>query len=127
MTDAQKKTATQRLQRLHMLDLFDALVTTDIAGAKKPAPEIFYHALNTLELLPEQTIFVGDSLRRDIEPAQKIGMITAHAAYGDRNFFEDRTWRPDHVLKSISDVIVLAQYDEMIQKVPVNNCAMGLM
>jgi FMN phosphatase YigB (HAD superfamily) len=25
-----------------MLDLFDALVTTDIAGAKRPAPEIFW-------------------------------------------------------------------------------------
>ena len=127
VTDAHTKNATQRLQRLQLLDSFDALVTTDIAGAKKPAPEIFYHALNTLELLPEQTIFVGDSLRRDIEPAQKIGMITAHAAYGDRNFFEDRTWRPNHVLKSISDVIVLACADEMIKKVPVNNCAMGLM
>ena len=127
VTDAHTKNATQRLQKLHLLDSFDALLITDIAGAKKPAPEIFYHALNTLELLPEQTIFVGDSLRRDIEPAQKIGMITAHAAYGDRNFFEDRTWRSNHVLNSISDVIVLAQYDEMIQKVPVNNCAMGLM
>jgi hypothetical protein len=63
----------------------------------------------------------------DVEPAQKIGMITTHAAYGDRNFFKDRTWRPDHVLKSISDVIVLAQYDEMKKEVPVNNCAMGLM
>ena len=102
-------------------------MTTDIAGAKKPAPEIFYHTLNTIELLPEQTIFIGDSLRRDIEPAPKIGMITAHAAYGDRNFFEDRTWRPNHVLKSISDIIVLAQYDEMKKVVPVNNVAMGLM
>ena len=102
-------------------------MTTDIAGAKKPAQKIFYHALNTLELLPKQTIFVGESLRRDIEPAQKIGMITAHAAYGDRNFFEDWTWRPDHVLKSISDIIVLAQYDEKIKEVPVNNCTMGLM
>jgi len=127
VTDAHTKNATQRLQKLHLLDSFDALVTTDITGTKKPAPEIFYHALNTLELLPEQTIFVGDSLRRDIEPAQKIGMITAHAAYGDRNFFEDRTWQPDHVLKSISDVIVLAQHNETKKKVPVNNCAMGLM
>ena len=54
-------------------------------------------------------------------------MITAHATYGDRNFFEDRTWRSDHVLKSISDVIVLAQNDEMIEEAPVNNVAMGLM
>jgi hypothetical protein len=63
----------------------------------------------------------------DIEPTQKIGMITAHAAYGDRNFFKDRTWQPDHVLKSIQDVIELAQHDEMKKKVPVNNVAMGLM
>ncbi|MCD4841247.1 MAG: HAD hydrolase-like protein [Methanosarcinales archaeon] len=38
VTDAHTKNATQRLQRLHLLDSFDALVTTDIAGVKKTSP-----------------------------------------------------------------------------------------
>jgi len=107
VTDAHTKNATLRLKKMGLFNAFDALITAEITGSKKPAPDIFYYALDTLDLIPEQTIYVGDSLRRDIEPAQKIGMITAYAAYGDRNYYEDRICQPDHVLNNIQDVIKL--------------------
>lgn len=50
-------------------------------------------------------MFVGDSIRRDIEPAKKIGMLTAYAAYGDKNSSYDVLLQPDHVLTDIIDLI----------------------
>ena len=42
--------------------------------------------------------------RRDIEPAKKIGMVTAYAAYGDRNVKEERSCEADYCLNDISEV-----------------------
>jgi putative hydrolase of the HAD superfamily len=75
-----------------------------MTGTKKPSPEIFLHSLNKLKIYPCQALFIGDSLRRDIEPAKKIGMVTAYAAYGDRNVKEERSCRADYYLNlSLTD------------------------
>ena len=44
------------------------------AGYRKPHPEVFRVALNTLRVTVKETIFVGDSLPADIVGAQSIGM-----------------------------------------------------
>lgn len=78
-------------------------------GAKKPAPDAFLLALKKLQTLPSETLLVGDSLRRDIAPAQALGMITAYAAYGDRNVRtgDPPGCRPDWVLDDIGELIQL--------------------
>ena len=85
VTDAHIGHARTRLMKTRLLEHFDVLVTADMTGTKKPSPEISLHSLNKLQIDPHQALFIGDSLRRDIEPAKKIGMVTAYAAYGDRN------------------------------------------
>lgn len=104
VTDAHIEHARSRLVKTRLFDLFDVLVTADMTGTKKPSPEIFLHSLNKLQIDPHQALFIGDSLRRDIEPAKKIGMVTAYAAYGDRNVKEERSCRADYCLNDISEV-----------------------
>lgn len=86
-------------------DTFDVLITADMTGTKKPSPEIFFYYLKKLQVYPHQALFIGDSLRRDIEPAKKIGMVTAYAAYGDRNIKEEKSCQADYCLNDISDVL----------------------
>ena len=43
-------------------------------GAEKPDPAIFRAALDGLGATPEETMFIGDSLRRDREGARRMGM-----------------------------------------------------
>ncbi len=50
-------------------------------------------------------IFVGDSLRMDIEPASKAGMMTAYASYDDRNINEPYHVKADYILSSIKDIL----------------------
>jgi HAD superfamily hydrolase (TIGR01509 family) len=54
--------------------LFAVMVDSHCVGAEKPDPAIFRAALDTLRVLPETTVFVGDSLRRDREGARRAGM-----------------------------------------------------
>lgn len=107
VTDAHIENARSRLMKTRLLGLFDVLVTADITGTKKPSPEIFFYSLEKLQIDPHQALFVGDSLRRDIEPAKKIGMVTAYAAYGDRNYKEDRSCQADYCLNDIRDLLKL--------------------
>lgn len=105
VTDADCTNAMLRINKTGLADFFDLIVTIEVTEKKKPQPDSFLYALKKLDLKPEKTILVGDSLRRDIEPAKKLGMITAYAAYGDRNFFEEKNVTSDFVLKKLGDII----------------------
>ena len=52
---------------------FDAVVLSSVCGIRKPDPRIFEHGVKSLGILPEQTLVIGDSLRKDIEPAESLG------------------------------------------------------
>jgi putative hydrolase of the HAD superfamily len=90
VTDAHSRDATIRLEKSGLLSFFTCIVSCDLAGAKKPAPEPFLTALEMLETDPSETLLIGDSPRRDIEPCRELGIRTVYARYGDR-FSDDRS------------------------------------
>jgi putative hydrolase of the HAD superfamily len=95
ITDADKYHALARLTRVELLDFFDFLVSADMTGTKKPDPAHFIFALQALGTEPEENLVVGDSIRRDILPARKLGLKTAYASYGD--------WRPEEKIDPCFD------------------------
>jgi putative hydrolase of the HAD superfamily len=62
------------LQKVGLLDFFDVKVGIDNVGKMKPHRDIFLYALNELEVLPSETLFVGDELMADYEGAKKAGL-----------------------------------------------------
>lgn len=52
---------------------FDAIIESAVLGIRKPDPRIFEHGVKALGLLPEQTLVIGDSYRKDIMPAESLG------------------------------------------------------
>ena len=109
LTDAHNGNALARLRKVGLAEYLDYIISFDMTGAKKPAPDAFLLALKKLQTLPSETLLVGDSLRRDIAPAQALGMITAYAKYGDRNVrtADPPTCRPDYVVTTIEEVVEL--------------------
>ena len=58
------------------LDGFFGVVTiSSDVGYLKPHPKIFQHALEALDVAPEETMMVGDSLRCDVARAKGLGMV----------------------------------------------------
>jgi putative hydrolase of the HAD superfamily len=74
ITDATREKALVRLNAMDITKFFDIIITYDESKVKKPNELPFRMTIEKLGLEPEETLFVGDSLRRDIEPAKKIGM-----------------------------------------------------
>ncbi len=54
--------------------LFHTIIDSEVVGHLKPSPEIFHAALRDLRAEPCQTVFVGDSLQRDMVGARDVGM-----------------------------------------------------
>jgi len=56
-----------------MLELFDAVVCSGDEGVAKPDPAIFHLALKRLAVLPEEAVFVDDTLGH-VEAARVLGL-----------------------------------------------------
>jgi putative hydrolase of the HAD superfamily len=100
VSDADAAHAASRLERSGLAHYFEVVVTPDVTGERKPAATNFLYALDLLGAGPADAAMVGDSLRRDIEPANRLGLLSVHAAYGDWNPGYDCT--PDHRLDAIT-------------------------
>jgi putative hydrolase of the HAD superfamily len=76
VTDAPREKALQRLNAMNITKYFNIIITVDDTGVGKKDLLPLELAIKKLNLSSEEILFVGDSLRRDIEPAKKIGMKT---------------------------------------------------
>ncbi len=103
LSDAPVKEAWLRLAYLNLHHIFDAVITFEDTGVRKPNPAPFLAILKKLELNPEEAIMVGDWAERDIVGAKNIGMKTAFARYGDT--FNTVTHNADYELTDISELI----------------------
>ena len=64
----------RELERLKLSDAVDAVVLCGDVGWRKPAAEIFHHAIGKLGCRIADCMFVGDDLRWDIEGSASVGM-----------------------------------------------------
>ena len=55
-------------------DLFEAMVDSEVVGAKKPEPAIFQAAMGPMGVEAAASLMVGDSLHRDREGALRSGL-----------------------------------------------------
>lgn len=53
--------------------LFKGIIESAVVGVRKPNPTLFRLGVDALEMKPEEVLVVGDSLRKDIEPAESLG------------------------------------------------------
>ena len=83
VSDAPSREAWMRIYYLNLYHFFDVVITFDDTGERKPSEKPIKMSVKALGLAPEDTIMVGDWPERDVVGAQKIGMKTAFARYGD--------------------------------------------
>ena len=64
------------LKELDLYKYFNCLAYSGKVGFSKPDYKIFQYALKELNVLPEESIYIGDSLKIDYEPAMELGIET---------------------------------------------------
>jgi len=103
VSDAPSKEAWLRLSYLNFHHLFDAVVTFDDTGVRKPNPEPFRKVLEMLQIEPGEALMVGDWAERDVLGAAQVGMKTVFARYG--NTFGTEISNANYDIDDITQVI----------------------
>jgi HAD superfamily hydrolase (TIGR02253 family) len=103
VSDAPAREAWLRLCYLNLHHLFDAVVTFEDTGNRKPDPEPFRKILDLLKIKPSEALMVGDWAERDVVGAAKVGMKTVFARYG--NSFGTEVSNADYNIDDITQVI----------------------
>jgi len=88
--------------------LFDSAIFSCVAGCVKPEREIYEISLRQLDVLPAESVFVGDGGSNELEGAKNVGMTTIMITgiimelWPDR--IADRQRHADFVIERLSEL-----------------------
>ncbi len=107
VSDAPAKEAWLRLCYLNLHHIFDAVVTYDDTGVRKPNPEPFRKVLKMLHVPAKEAMMVGDWAERDVLGAAQLGMKTVFARYGDT--FGTLVSNADYDVDDVSQIVEIVK------------------
>lgn len=88
------------LEEFELTPYIRFVVESAVEGIRKPNPELYRVAVNRLHISAGSVVMVGDSLDKDIAPAQAIGCYTLHL-YND-------PWESEDSVKADATISTLA-------------------
>lgn len=103
ITNGFEEVQSKKMKSSNIIDYFEAIVTSESVGVKKPNPKVFEYALKITNAKPENSIMIGDSIEADILGALKMGMSAIHCNF-DFKEIENKNYR------SINSLLELKQY-----------------
>jgi putative hydrolase of the HAD superfamily len=78
-----------------------AIIDSGVVGVEKPAADIFRHALEPLDVAPQNAFYVGDTVRYDVRGARNAGLHPIH--FDPYNLCLDLQ---DHLhIKTLTDIL----------------------
>jgi len=90
-----------KLEKCHIANYFDKVVTSETSGFHKPCPEAFGYSLSSVNAKKEESIMIGDDLEIDIVGAKKFGI--------DQIYFNPQNTshktRPTHEIHNLLEII----------------------
>lgn len=97
------------LEEYGIRDYFQDVTLSSVTGMRKPAPDIFRVALCQLQSAPEECVYVGDTVSRDIIGSKRAGFAKAIQICSRLTREKDcgvrREFEPDYMVEDIYDVL----------------------
>lgn len=94
-----------------MDDLFDIVIVSSKMGVRKPTAEIFYIALKSFLIKPNEAVFVSNNLCGDLICAKGCGIKTIWLDKGIKNKRKKKEreiaklFQPDATVKNLAEII----------------------
>lgn len=85
---------------------FRKVIESAVVGVRKPDPKIFQFGVDALGLKPAEVLVIGDSLRKDIVPAEQIGCQVLWLKGKGWTAEEDAQIHPN-IIHSLGDALAL--------------------
>jgi putative hydrolase of the HAD superfamily len=99
----------EKVIRLGLLKYFDkdAMFFVEELGIRKPDPLLFTRACESLEVAPQEAMYVGDHPTHDIDPANESGLITIFYRRGGKHAFEEGKTQPNATIHDMMQLVSL--------------------
>lgn len=92
------------LREMQLDTLFTSVIESAVVGVRKPDPRIFSLGVEALGIKPSETVVIGDSYDKDIEPAKAAGCRTVwYIGEGWNDGLPDAT-HADAVITSLTEL-----------------------
>lgn len=101
----------EKLIRLKVLPYLhpQAIFISDQIGVSKPNVKLYMRACQELDVLPTESMYIGDNPVNDIDPPNKLGMITVHNKRPGKHTHLRGKTRPDHEISSFWDLLDIVE------------------
>ena len=97
------------LEEYGIRDLFQDVTLSSVTGLRKPLPDIFEVSTRQLRVKPENCVYVGDTISRDIIGSKRAGFACSIQICSKLTREKDagvkREFEPDFVVENIYDVL----------------------
>jgi putative hydrolase of the HAD superfamily len=113
ITDGLEIKQAEKLIRLKLLEYFNpkAIFITNQIGIGKSNFKIYKNACESLNLPPTSCVYVGDNPKNDIDPPNKIGMITVLNKRGGKYSGVTGQTEPTHVIHDMWELLEILRHD----------------
>ncbi len=103
LSDAQSAWALPEMRALGIEKYFQPIIVSGDLGFRKPDKRIFEAALSGLDVPPENVIFVGNDMYRDVYGAKQVGIRTVFFASNQGRQTADGV-EPDYIIYRIAEI-----------------------
>jgi putative hydrolase of the HAD superfamily len=106
ITDGLEVKQAEKLVRLGVLPYVNPLAVyiSDQVGINKPNPKLYLRACADLNLKPANVMYVGDNPRNDVDPPNKIGMITVRLRRSGKYVDDEGETRPRYDIRDFAEL-----------------------
>lgn len=103
----------EKIIRLGLYPFFDprAIFISDQIGISKPNVKLYATACQQLDLAPETVMYVGDNPTQDIDPCNRLGMISVRSRRDTRYGRAEGATQPRYEIASFDDLSRIARED----------------
>ena len=108
VTDAQSAYANAELHEVGLRDFFRLVAVSGDYGYRKPDGRLFAGALQALGVRPDQAVYVGNDMYRDVYGAHQAGMkaVLFSSQYGEKHHLDTHLDTvPDSVIRHFGQLL----------------------
>ena len=105
ITNGNAEAQRRKIDRFDLAPLFDCILVEGEFGVGKPDERVYLHALDQLNVKPEETWMVGDNLEWDVRAPQSLGIFAIWLDFAGRGLPESSLVQPDRIIRSLSELV----------------------
>lgn len=108
VTNGTSENQRYKINRWRLDQYFDYILIEGEFGTGKPEPEVYRHAMATLDARPSETWMVGDNLDWEVAAPQRMGIAGVWHDWRGRGLPRGTSVRPDRIITSLQDLLQLS-------------------